>query len=372
MAKKCIFCGEPISEKSREHVIPQWLIEMTGEKKRIAAFGIDYSEIFEGRQESEKTKYRKYPFLQFTFPACKKCNETYGSTLEVDAKHVITKVLTEQKINAEEIAILLNWFDKVRIGLWLGYLYYNEQLESLDPKFYINDRIGKKDRALFIYKCKEEAEGINMVGPGGMLFSMIPSCFLLRINNYFFLNISKDALLLKDLGYPYPVMRIIDNKGNMCGTMIEATGKINQKLLSEYRIRPTTKAIFQPVFEQIEEAYKSQGFDIRRKPTEQYETIGNIYIKDGEIRRIGENEEYLIKPKEEYENLYGLMNVLGRKVSRILIEFANEIKKQTEESELIEEQKIKMLAEVHTAITMEESRVQHIKFELEDLLDLPN
>ena len=40
-------------------------------------------------------------------------------TLEVDAKHVITKVLTEQKINAEEIAILLNWFDKVRIGLWL-------------------------------------------------------------------------------------------------------------------------------------------------------------------------------------------------------------------------------------------------------------
>ncbi|MBE6918008.1 MAG: hypothetical protein E7470_08950 [Ruminococcaceae bacterium] len=45
MAKKCIFCGEPISEKSREHVIPQWLIEMTGEKKRIAAIGIDYSEI---------------------------------------------------------------------------------------------------------------------------------------------------------------------------------------------------------------------------------------------------------------------------------------------------------------------------------------
>ena len=40
--------------------------------------------------------------------------------------------------------------------------------------------------------------------------------------------------------------------------------------------------------------------------------------------------------------------------------------------ELIEEQKIKMLAEVHTAITMEELRVQHIKFELEDLLDLPN
>ena len=148
--------------------------------------------------------------------------------------------------------------------------------------------------------------------------------------------------------------------------------KINQKLLSEYRIRPTTKAIFQPVFEQIEEAYKSQGFDIRRRPAEQYETIGNIYIKDGEIRRIGENEEYLLKPNEEYENLYGLMNVLGRKASRILIEFANEIKKQTEESELIEEQKIKMLAEVHTAITMEELRVQHIEFELEDLLDLPN
>ena len=176
-----------MSEKSKEHVIPQWLIEMTGDKKRVATFGIDYTKIFDDKTKPESIKNREYPFLQFTFPACKKCNEIYGSGLEADTKNVLTKVLAGQKINIDEMSTLLDWFDKVRVGLWIGYLYYNEQLEGIDPKFYINDRMGQKDRALFIYKCIENAEGINIVGPGGMLFSMIPSCFLLRINNYFFL-----------------------------------------------------------------------------------------------------------------------------------------------------------------------------------------
>jgi len=43
-------------------------------------------------------------------------------------------VLTEQKINAEEIAILLNWFDKVRIGLWLGYVWLPNERKVVIPQ----------------------------------------------------------------------------------------------------------------------------------------------------------------------------------------------------------------------------------------------
>ena len=370
MTKKCIFCGKPVSEKSREHVIPQWLIEMTGDIKRTAAFGMDYSKIFDNRIAPENIKSRKYPFLQFTFPACKKCNEKYGSELEGTAKIVITKVLAGQEINMGEIVMLLDWFDKVRIGLWLGYLYYNEQMESIDPKFYIDDRMGQKDRALYVYKCKGNTEGINIVGPGGMLFSMIPSCFLLRINNYVFLSISKDALLLKDLGYPYPTMNSIDGDGNMCGTITAGLGVINQDLLSEYKIRTTSKAIFQPIFNQIEDIRQSKNTNLVSNSLEKSKAIGPVYIKDREIRRMGENEAYLLEPSEVYENLYGLLSILGRKTSRVLIEFANEVQKLTEKSALPDDQKEKMLLESYMAVTAKKLRTEHIKYELPDTSEI--
>lgn len=367
MAHKCIFCGKVISEKSKEHVIPQWLIEMTGDKKRTANFGIDYSKIFDDRIDPESIKSREYPFLQFAFPACKKCNEMYGSGLEADTQKVLTKVLTDQKINVDETRTLLDWFDKVRIGLWLGYLYYNKQLETLDPKFYINDRIGQKDRALFVYKCKGEEEGINIVGPGGMLFSMIPSCFLIRINNYIFLNISNDSLLLKDLGYPYLTVNSINGEGNLGGVVTAGLGTINQDLLSEYKIKTTSKAIFQPIFKQYKEICQSKDPYVISNSLVQGEGIGGIYIKDREIRRMEENEEYSLEPRELFENLYGLLNILGRRTARILIDFASEVQKRVEESGLPDDRKKEMLTEIQMAVTSEKLRMQHIEYELANI-----
>ncbi len=34
MAKFCIFCGNPPKDKNAEHVIPQWLINITGKRSR--------------------------------------------------------------------------------------------------------------------------------------------------------------------------------------------------------------------------------------------------------------------------------------------------------------------------------------------------
>ena len=366
MAKKCIFCGKQMSEKSKEHVIPQWLIEMTGDKKRTAAFGVDYAKIFDDKTEPEKIKSREYPFLLFTFPACKKCNEVYGSGLEANTKNVLAKVLDGQSIGIEETNTLLDWFDKVRIGLWLGYLYYNEQLDSLDPKFYINDRLGQKDRLLLIYKCKENAKGINIIGPGGMLFSMIPSCFLLRINNYVFLNISKDALLLKDLGYPYLTIESVDGAGNMCGIIAAGFGTINQDLLSGYKIKATSKAIYQSIFKQFEDICQSEDLYVINNSLKQSEGLGAIFIRDGDIRKMGQNEEYSLEPNEIYENVHGLLQMLGNRTSRVLIDFANEEQNRIDRSELPDDRKKKMLMEIHTAITIEKLRMKHMKFELSD------
>ncbi|QJB40178.1 hypothetical protein HF324_20870 [Chitinophaga oryzae] len=37
--KYCIFCGEQPQSKTKEHIIPKWLIEMTGDPNRLTFFG---------------------------------------------------------------------------------------------------------------------------------------------------------------------------------------------------------------------------------------------------------------------------------------------------------------------------------------------
>jgi hypothetical protein len=39
MDKFCVFCGEKPENKNKEHIIPKWLIELTGNPNRQANFG---------------------------------------------------------------------------------------------------------------------------------------------------------------------------------------------------------------------------------------------------------------------------------------------------------------------------------------------
>ena len=63
MAKYCVFCGAVPEKKNKEHVVPKWLIKLTGNPKREAYFG------FEKNIETE-VKTRTFAFDQFSFPAC--------------------------------------------------------------------------------------------------------------------------------------------------------------------------------------------------------------------------------------------------------------------------------------------------------------
>ena len=336
---------------------------MTGDKNRIASFGIDYSKIFNPGIEKESISRRKYPFLKFTFPACKQCNESYGSNLEVATQSILTNIMNTQEINANDILILLDWFDKVRIGLWLGYLYYNKQLENIDPKFFINDRIATKDRALFIYKCQEKVKGINIVGPSGMLFSMIPSCFLIRINDYFFLNISKEFLLLEDLGFPFPQKIGINEKHNFYDDLAAGNKKINQNILGAFKIKNTSKAIFQPIFKQCVDICSLDNSYVRDNTIDQSSGVGCIYIKDKNIHKMRTDEKYILTPTETYTDAVSLLSSLGIKASKILINFALDEYKKIEQSSMDEDIKREMHIQLHQAITVEKLRMKRSKTE---------
>src|SRR5215467_12261905 len=93
MTKFCVFCGESPQEKNKEHVLPEWLIEMTGDPKRIATFGYDFL--------SNPISLRQFSFDALAFPACARCNRRFGN-LETKIKPIITRLLAHQPASSSD------------------------------------------------------------------------------------------------------------------------------------------------------------------------------------------------------------------------------------------------------------------------------
>lgn len=197
LSKTCVFCGEPPDNKTKEHVVPRWLIELTGDPKREWRIGVRWSETDETKRE------RKFAADQFHFPACKVCNEAY-SALEERAKNSVTKLIAAEPLTASAWDDLLDWFDKVRIGIWLGMRYFNKEFGLPTPHFHITDRIGRKDRLVLVYRITKEHTGLIMHGAGDLTFLMQPSWLALTVNNLIFINISSEYLLAARMGFPFP------------------------------------------------------------------------------------------------------------------------------------------------------------------------
>jgi hypothetical protein len=194
--KFCIFCGRPPRGKSKEHVIPRWLIEMTGDPNRIVHLGFRIG-------NSNGPEERKFAFDQFTFPACETCNNNY-SGFENDARRILSLILSNKSVLGLELSKLLDWFDKVRVGLWLGFHQLDKNILDVQPNFHIDQRIGQFDRVLIIEKSHPMSTGLNLIGPESPSFGYTPSVLSLRVNNYHFTNISYMYLVSRRLGFPYP------------------------------------------------------------------------------------------------------------------------------------------------------------------------
>jgi len=197
MERVCIFCGKRPESKTSEHVLPQWLIELTGNPKRAAKFG--YKHLEKGRFVE-----RKFSFSNFKFPACKSCNQIFAN-LEADAKTIAQKIISEDSLSESELSTFLDWFDKIRIGLWLGYLYLDKNPLGISPHYRIEHRIRQHDRMLAIFKADGNREGLTFAGCDTPAFAYTPSCFSLGINSFWFLNMSYPNLLARRMGFPFPL-----------------------------------------------------------------------------------------------------------------------------------------------------------------------
>lgn len=187
----CVFCGEKPKEKNKEHVIPKWLIKMTGDPNRDILVGLNKDE-----------SLRKYSINKFTLPACEKCNTDFAK-LEATTKPIMESILADEKINSSQMSLLLDWFDKVRVGLWLMYFVLDKNQAQVLPKFHIKQRIGQYDRMLHISRSNSHEKRINFLGVQNFSFQMTPSAFGLIINNFSFVNMSFEGLTSRRMGFPF-------------------------------------------------------------------------------------------------------------------------------------------------------------------------
>ena len=238
--KYCIFCGKKPENKNLEHVIPQWLIRMTGrQNKNIYAPHPDLN--------------ADIPFMRFTFPACTKCNTRF-SKMEAAVKPVLERVLAGQSISGADASLLMDWFDKVRIGMWLSNMYYDPELkQKTRPHFFIADRVAKSDRMLSIRKINfkdNEKNGIYCTGTMTNLFKCCPSAFTMVINDYYFFNASNNNLVSSRVGFPGLCKpKLVDEeKGMFCADFIKGTHKVANPIIQTFVPDSESINFYQPIY----------------------------------------------------------------------------------------------------------------------------
>jgi hypothetical protein len=292
LAKVCVFCGQKPQKKTKEHVIPKWLIALTGDPNRKVALGWDKA------LAGKELKAREFAFDQLVFPACAACNGSY-SKLEDVAQEVLTDILGQRSVEATNLSMFLDWLDKVRVGLWLGFLQLDKNYASIDPTFHIDTRIGQYDRILVVEKTNTGRKRLNFMGVDCLSFSLMPSAFVLAVNNYYFTNVSCQFLLAHRLGFPYPSDERLMPDGRLFSLINEGTNRVKRPVIRR-PFRPGGVVIYQPMFkggliEPKVEVYDSEY--VRENSLDVEGGIGKIFIERGElICKKGRGESCEITP----------------------------------------------------------------------------
>jgi len=221
--RSCVFCGATPEQKNKEHVIPKWLIKATGNTREPVPLGVNFS--------TSPPTPRRYPLMSLVLPACEMCNASFAK-LEALTAPIVRAILSREHLVENQLHFLLDWFDKVRIGLWLWELSTSRSMYKIEPNFHVEQRIGQKDRLLLMVFIEDNLSGLKLFGTNTFSFSFAPCCFGMVVNNVAFLNISYDFMLSRQLGFPFVGDIKALGKGKKdFGLLQEGTAKVSPPML---------------------------------------------------------------------------------------------------------------------------------------------
>ncbi|MCC7118405.1 MAG: hypothetical protein IT310_07765 [Anaerolineales bacterium] len=246
-------------------------------------------------------------------------------SFETKAKVVIEKVLNEEGLNDEDFSIVLDWLDKIRVGIWLGYNYLQNNLSAVYPNYHISKRIGVKDRAVFIYKSTSKQPGINFAGANTSAFQYLPVCFSLRINQFHFFSLSTDFLISKNLGIPYSKEAYYTNSQEIRFVIEKGRNRILYPLVKMPYDKGCSE-IYQPIYSysiesNVEHLYNNDYVKSISKKFE--EGTGKVFITgNNKINPYSTEPSKSWIPKKIWE-VSELINVIGKQVLNSQIYFIN-------------------------------------------------
>ena len=273
--KFCIFCGEKPKNKNLEHVIPQWLIRLSNNEHEDV-----YSLFPEG--------HRKINFMQFKFPACTECNSKYAE-LEAKVKGIMEKVLAGQSINGMEASLLMDWFDKIRVGMWLTHMCFDHDLKNnIQPYFFIDSRVARADRMLSVHKILESntEPGVLLGGISSPLFMYSPSTFTMRINNYYFINASTPNLVSPRVGFPSVANVYLRNmdEGTFNCDIINGRDKVVNPIIQSFIPNKDSITFYQPIYKDFV-SFKTFPKDdyLIQHSYDEANGLGGVFVQKGNV-----------------------------------------------------------------------------------------
>ncbi|WP_346546760.1 hypothetical protein [Pantoea agglomerans] len=295
MKPPCVFCGNQPNDKNKEHVFPKWLLKMTGFDEKEMSVGSNW----------DTNKEIVFNSLSYTFPACKSCNDAF-SVIEGKVKPIMESLLLDQNVTGQDIELLLDWFDKIRISAWLGVKYLNKNIFTMTPKYYINQRKGIKDRYLSITNTYQEGKTLNISGINTIGFMVSPTALTLRVNNLIFVNCSSDLIISRKLGFPYKKLEIPTPGSEKIDIIMgKATKKAFPKLFSSKLYSPSI-FIAQPIFK-IYKEFQPDLYDddyIKDNSYDYGNGVGKIFFGKGtEIKTVERDETLNFAMPEAKVNL---------------------------------------------------------------------
>ncbi|TMV10132.1 hypothetical protein FGK63_03465 [Ruegeria sediminis] len=105
----------------------------------------------------------------------------------------------------------MDYFDKLRVSLWLWRLYWRKGNHNITPNFHVDERVGVADRIVLVGMYpNSRAEGISPVGYQTKAFMTCPTVIGMFIKNFFILSVSSQALLTDRFGLTGPVKNTAD------------------------------------------------------------------------------------------------------------------------------------------------------------------
>lgn len=227
-------------KSNREHVLPKWALRLTGSYHR------------------ETFLYgATRPYSTLHVASCEACNTRYGEDLETRAECLVHALLAREPVAEADLEILLDWLDKVRIGLWWQTLQVAKNPLGIKPKFAISERVAAHDRMMVIYQAEQSPMGLTAFGVESVPFMSMPSCFGLKINNLFLVSISAPFVLAYEFGFPAPVGHVLGAGDRQ--DLMDLSGDTG-RLADGFITLPYDKRgsqIVQPIFGQVHESAKS-------------------------------------------------------------------------------------------------------------------